>query len=58
MDNVQQEKALKQYQAQLEASARYYAKKRQQKIENGTYRSRGRPRKVENGTSKGEVQGV
>jgi hypothetical protein len=58
MDEEQFQKALKQYQAQLTASAKYYEKKRQEKIQNGTYRGRGRPRKVQNGTVKGEVQGV
>lgn len=47
------EKALRQYEAQKRHSANYYNKKKQEKIENGTYRGRGRPRKVKDG--EGEV---
>ena len=39
-------KAMKQYEAQKHHSAKYYNKKKQEKIENGTYKGRGRPRKV------------
>lgn len=46
MDDDKIQKALKQYQNQLKASASYYERKRQEKIQNGTYRGRGRPRKM------------
>lgn len=46
------QKALQQYLNQLKHSANYYNRKKQEKIENGTYRGRGRPRKVkEEGSS-------
>ena len=46
------EVALKQYQAQLAASKKYYEKQKQAKVEAGTYRGRGRPKKAV------EVKGV
>lgn len=39
------EKAIRQYEAQKKYSADYYNKKKQEKIEAGTYKGRGRPRK-------------
>lgn len=48
-------KAIKQYEAQKSYSANYYNKKKQEKIENGTYRGRGRPRKVKNEESSSTV---
>lgn len=50
MDSVLQ-LALKQYEAQRRHSANYYNKKKQEKIESGTYRGRGRPRKVKEESS-------
>lgn len=43
--------ALKQYEAQKKRSADYYERKKQERIQNGTYRGRGRPRKVEESAS-------
>lgn len=40
------ELALKQYESQKKRSNDYYNRKKQQKVEDGTYRGRGRPRKV------------
>ena len=47
MDDQKISMMMKHYEAMRRASKTYYDKKKQIKIENGTYRGRGRPRKVE-----------
>jgi hypothetical protein len=46
MEEDKIEKALRHYESMRRASAAYYERKRQGKIEDGTYRGRGRPKKA------------
>ena len=52
------ELALKQYEAQKKRSNDYYNKKKQQRLEDGSYRGRGRPRKVEEPKGEGVSSAV